>query len=139
MSIFDVIKHYVALSHFYVSYLKTSCFCLEFLKVLRIIDKNNVTFEPWGNSESARCAFMRKYLFQNLTFLHKVSWPALINNQVRWRHMVKWPSLSISTYKVTQKTCIAGHNCFFFSDLLWPYLDFDLFTYDQVPTRAVSF
>ena len=37
--------------------------------------------------------------------------PISVKKQVGWRHRVKWPSLSISTRKITYDTCVRRHAC----------------------------
>ena len=117
-----------------------SFFDLRFFDVLRIVQENE--WHIWNPEEildKKHVLFMQKYWFENLTW----PWPDLeltsIKSQIGWCHRVKWLSPSRSACKMTQKTCVARHVCdLFYSDLLWPDLDLDLFTY-AIHTHAVSF
>ena len=92
------------------------CYCLYllFLGVLDVTGKNK--WHIWNPEKFwvRIICFYAKFLFQNLTLL-TWPWPDLdltsIISQIGWCYMVKWPSLSISTYKTTQKICVAWHAC----------------------------
>ena len=80
------------------------------------------------------------FLYKNIGLQFDVIWPDIeltsVNRNAGWRHVVKRPSLSISTCKITQNTCIARHVCdFYFIATFW-----DLTLIKVWPsTRAVPF
>ena len=90
------------------------------------------------HSKSETIVLMQNIDLKFNTFLPDFDMPSA-KNKVWWRYRVELPSLSISTCKITQKSCAARHVYdLFSSDLLWPDLDNDLSTYDLC-THAVTF
>ena len=58
--------------------------------------------------------FLCKYLFNDL-FWRDLDQARHSTNQARWRHMVKWPSLSMAACKMTHTTCAARRALDFYS------------------------
>ena len=56
------------------------------------------------------CFLMQKYWFENSTFLKELDQTS-IKSKLWCRHRVKWPSLSISTCKMAQKTYVVRYAC----------------------------
>ena len=95
--------------------------------------------ESRGNSEQETCAFYVKLLIWRLTWPCPNPGLTSIKSQIGWRHRAKGLSPSISECKMTQKKCVARHVCdLFYSDLLWPDLDLDIFKY-ALHAHAASF
>ena len=75
------------------------------------------------------------HLFKNIDLKIWPFWPDLDPTSVKsrfwWHHMVKWPSLSISTCKKDPENmcCMACLWLLFYSELLGPDLDIDLFLF----------
>ena len=57
--------------------------------------------------------FMQKYWCENSAFLHDLDL-TLVKSKLEWGRRVKWLSLSMSTCKLTHKTCVAWHACDFY-------------------------
>ena len=67
--------------------------------------------ESLENSEKGICAFKCKNIDLKIwPFWHDFQLISVKSN-LWWPHRFKWPSLSISTRKMTQKTCVARHVC----------------------------
>ena len=87
-------------------------FDLQYLWILHIVETTNDIFGIMRKFWVRNLCFYAKYWFENLAFLPDLDLTS-IKSKLWWRHRVKWPSLSISTCKMTQKTCVARHVCDF--------------------------
>ena len=72
--------------------------------------------ESWGYSVPENVLFM-----QDVDLNFDLIWPELdltsVKSQAWWHYSIEWPSLPISTCKMTQKTRVARHACDFNHDL----------------------